>query len=222
MTFGQIAEGNNANKLIYRCFDYLPEVEQRKFLKKFRDQPHNEPQIMHTLAELVCGAYLSSLGFQFVHELELNNKAPDWCIMGDKMSPEAFIDVITIHIDKETDDDIERQLHAKRLASYWMNGRNNNTDRLYSAIQKKATECRELANALLLPFVIAVHSDFRVKFDPEEILSCLLPDEYGIFTLYPHVSGLLFFEDHGTQYAFRFFENSKSVRKFNLKDGLYP
>jgi len=200
----------------------LPEIEQRKFVKKFRDQPHHQSQIMHTLPELVCGAYLSNLGFQVVHEFRLNGKTPDWCFVDDKTIPQAFIDTATIHIDKETDDDIERQLRAKGVATYWMNGKNNNVDRLYTAIQKKAVEYRELSDSLLLPFIIAMRSDFRIQFDLEEILSCLLSDEYGIFMLYPHVSGLLLFEDHGAQYAFRYFENSKSVRKFNLRDGLYP
>ncbi len=222
MVFGQIAESKNINTLIYHCFENLPDSEQRKFVRKFREQPHDEAQIMHTLMELVCGAYLSSLGFQVIHEFKLNSETPDWCIVDDKLTPQAITDVVTIHIDKETDIDIENQLKAKNVAAYWMNGKSNNVDRLYKVIQAKSVKYRELVDSMSLPFVVAVHSDFRIQFDPNEILGCLLPNEYGIFALYPYVSGLLFFEDYGAQYNFQYFGNLNCVRKFNLGNGRYP
>ena len=136
--------------------------------------------------------------------------------------PQAFLDVVTIHIDKETDIDIENQLRIKSVAAYRMNGKSNNVDRLYEKIKEKVINYRELANSLLLPFIVAVHSDFRIQFDPDEILTCLLPEEYGLFNLYSHFSGLLFFDEHGAHYDFRYFENPKCSRKFNLPEGRYP
>jgi hypothetical protein len=63
MKYGQIAAGSLVNGAIYRCFDFIPEEDARKFVKKFREQPHSEVQVMHTLRELAIGAFLGSQGF---------------------------------------------------------------------------------------------------------------------------------------------------------------
>lgn len=53
--YGQIAESTRINEAIYDCFDFLNDKEQKKFVKKFREQPHSEIQIMHTFRELLLG-----------------------------------------------------------------------------------------------------------------------------------------------------------------------
>jgi hypothetical protein len=222
MAFGQIAESKNINKLIYRCFDDLLESEQRKFVKKFRQQPHDQAQVMHTMVELVCGAYLSSKGFIVIHEKRLNNLTPDWCIVDEEYFPQAIIELVNFHIDLETEKYIEEQKKIKKVIGYRRDGNRNNINRLYESIRNKAQDYCNLANILNLPYVIALHPDFLISLDLEEVLSCLASEEHGLFNLYPHFSGLLFFENRGAQYVFQYIDNSKCLRKFNLIDGYYP
>ncbi len=222
MVFGQIAENESINALIYRCFENLLDSEQQKFIKKFREQPHNQAQIMHTLMELVCGAYVGSLGFQIIHEYRINSDTPDWCIVDDENSPQVIVEFVDFHIDLGTEKYIEEQKKTKMAIGYRMNGKKNNIDRLYESIRKKAQAYRDLVDNLNLPYVIALHPDFLISLDLEEVLSCLTPEEHGIFNLYPHVSGLLFFEDSGAQYKFQYMGNSKCLRKFDLPEGSYP
>jgi hypothetical protein len=68
MKYGQIAESKKINYAIYRCFEHLCDEDQQRFVKKFREQPHDSDQIMHTFRELILGAYLSSRGFRVRHE----------------------------------------------------------------------------------------------------------------------------------------------------------
>jgi hypothetical protein len=56
--YGQVAESHAVNALIYICFEELEESAQQKFVKLFRQQPYDQAQVMHTLRELILGAYL--------------------------------------------------------------------------------------------------------------------------------------------------------------------
>ncbi len=56
--YGQIAESQAVNASVYVCFEELEESAQQKFVKMFRQQPHDQAQVMHTLRELILGAYL--------------------------------------------------------------------------------------------------------------------------------------------------------------------
>ena len=60
MKYGQIAGNDHINASIYRCFKHICENDERKFIKKFREQPHDSDQVMHTFKELILGAYLST------------------------------------------------------------------------------------------------------------------------------------------------------------------
>lgn len=59
MKYDQITSDNYINEVIDKCFDYICEEDQRKFVKKFSEQPQGSDQITHTLGELILGAYLS-------------------------------------------------------------------------------------------------------------------------------------------------------------------
>lgn len=74
MKYGQIAKASNINDDIYRCFDLIPEKEARKFVKNFSEQPHDQPQVMHTFRELIMGAYLGSRGFAVQSEPDISGK----------------------------------------------------------------------------------------------------------------------------------------------------
>ncbi|MBU2598936.1 MAG: hypothetical protein KKC53_07215, partial [Actinobacteria bacterium] len=57
--YGKISDNLSINQCIYRCFKYICKEDQKKFLKKFGKNPHDSDEIMHTLRELILGAYLS-------------------------------------------------------------------------------------------------------------------------------------------------------------------
>lgn len=223
MVYGQIAESTKINALIYRCFDELPETEQRKFVKKFRDQPHDQDQVMHTLAELVCGAYLQSKGYRMVHDHIVKGKTPDWCILGANNSVQAIIEVANFHIDQTTDRYIKEQKKSKRIVFFWRDGNADNEARLYQCIQDKAMIYKELVNSLALPYVIALRPDFRAGLDFEdEVRGCLYLKKDGVFDLFPHVSGVLYFEEINGRYTFRYASNPNCPRIMNLPGGDYP
>ncbi len=79
--YGQIAGNTSINAMIYRCFEYICEEDQRKFVKKFREQPHDSDQIKHTFRELVLGAYLGSNSFRVKHDYVIDDQTPDWSIL---------------------------------------------------------------------------------------------------------------------------------------------
>ena len=81
MKYGQIAGSNSINAMIYHCFEYICEEDERKFAKKFQEQHHDSDQIMHTFRELVLGSYLSSIGFRVRHDYVIDNLTPDWSIL---------------------------------------------------------------------------------------------------------------------------------------------
>ena len=222
MLYGQIAESSKINDFIYRCFEDLPEAEQRKFVKDFRKQPHDQNQVMHTLAELTCGAYLSSQGSNLSHDYNVNSKTPDWCILNNSGSPQAIIEVVNFHIDQTTEQDIERQRQTKIVVAYRRDENANNKNRLYESIKRKAEIYLELANALALPYVIAVRPDYRALIDLQEVRDCLVSKDNGLFNLYLHVSGVIYFEENGGRYDFRYIINSNCLRTITLPEGYYP
>jgi len=114
MKYGQIADNRHINAFIYQCFEYISEIDERKFVKKFRKQPHDSEQIMHTFRELVLGAYLSSSGFTVRHDYVVKDKTPDWCILDDKSVTVGIVELASFHLDKATEIEIEQQLEAKR------------------------------------------------------------------------------------------------------------
>jgi hypothetical protein len=62
MVYGQMAGNKSVDAMIYRCFEYICEEDERKLVKKFGEQPPDGPQVMHTFSELVLGGYLASAG----------------------------------------------------------------------------------------------------------------------------------------------------------------
>lgn len=135
MKYGQIAGNKHINVMIYRCFEHICEEDERKFVKKFREQPPNGDQIMHTFRELVLGAYLSSNGFEVRYDYMVGTKTPDWCILDDASAVRCIVELTNFHIDKATENKIEKQLQAVGISVGWL-GQNDN--RLYHCIWHKA------------------------------------------------------------------------------------
>ena len=220
MKYGQIAESKKINYAIYRYFEHLCEEDKQRFVKKFREQPHDSDQIMHTFRELILGAYLSSRGFQVRHEYLAGGKTPDWCILDSRSAVVGIVELVNFHIDAATENEISKQMQAKVIAVYWRDGNKNNVERLYYCIRDKMQKYQALIERLRVPYIIAVSPDRKIVVDIEEVRDCLSPNDIGLFHMYRHVSGVLYFEENAGQYLFRYEQNPNALRKVELPGGV--
>jgi hypothetical protein len=221
MKYGQIAGSKKVNYAIYYCFErFLCDKDQQRFVKKFREQPHDSDQRLHTFRELILGAYLSSKGFRVRHEYSVESKTPDWCILDNRAAVVGIVELVNFHIDAVTESAIAKQIRVKSIAVYWRDGNKNNVERLYYCIWDKVQKYRALIEKLSVPYIIAIYPDFNAATDFEEVLPCLHHDEFGLFQMYRHVSGVLYFEENAGQYLFRYEQNPNALRKVELPGGV--
>jgi hypothetical protein len=219
MKYGQIAEGKRINEFIYLCFQYLNDSENEKFVREFKQQPHNQIQIMHTFRELVLGAFLSQNRFLVSHNHEIDSKTPDWCILDDHACPQSIIELVNFHPDAETSADIVRQIHERGI---WSNFIKPNTKRLYEAIREKIIKYRSLATKHTIPYVVSVFGDFAAVVEQDEIDECLFDSDTGLFKLYPEVSGVLYFEESSGVYFFSYKPNPFASFPMSIPNGRFP
>jgi hypothetical protein len=223
MEYGQIAGNSSINATIYHCFEYLREEDERKFVKKFREQPHDSVQIAHTFRELVLGAHLSSKGVTVRYDHRIGAQTPDWSILDVRREAiTGIVELTSFHIDKATEYEIEGQMQAKGLAGYWRDQNKDNVERLYHVIWRKVTKYRSMVNELQLPYVVAVFGEFEAALDFEEVCRCLLDARTGLFGVYPELSGLLYFEEASGQYSFSYAGNPNALRTIDLPVGVFP
>lgn len=223
MKYGQIAGNKHINALIYRCFEYMVEEDEQKFVKAFREQPNDSNQIMHTFRELVLGAYLGSSGFKVRYDYAVDNQTPDWCIFDEQSVAMGIVELTNFHIDKATDDKIEAQLKTQGVAWFWRDENKDNVARLCHCIWHKAQVYRALVEELRVPYVVAVFGEFRVAIDfEEELYHCLFDKEFRLFEMYPEVSGVLYFEERSGQYLFNYSNNPNALRVVDLPNGVFP
>ncbi len=218
MKYGQIAGSKSINAAIYRCFECITEEDARKFIKKFHDQPHDDPQIMHTFRELILGAYLSSNGFKVRYDSEIDEETPDWCICDEVLVLKGIVELTNFHIDRATEKDIEQQARARGM---WAGRLGTNDDRLYNSIWSKAQKYKTLVEKRQVPYVIAVFGEFTAVVDMDELQRCLLRQEVGLFWQYPVITGVLFFEENGGQYLFSYIPNPMPRNAMNIPSGTF-
>jgi hypothetical protein len=219
----KMAGNKHINELIYRCFEYIGEEDEQRFVKEFREQPHDSDQIMHTLRELVLGAYLGSSCFKVRHDCAVDTQTPDWCILDEKSVVTGIVELTNFHIDKATEDEIEAQMKARGVTGVWRDENKDNVDRLYHCIWHKAQVYRILVEKLRVPYVVAVFGEFRAAIDfEEEVCPCLFDDEFGLFEMYPEVSGVLYFEEGSGRYSFSYTHNPNASRRVDLPSGVFP
>ena len=206
--------------MIYFCFDHIIESDKQKFQKKFQDQINDEDQVLHTFRELVLGAFLSSRGFNVRHELEIESQTPDWTILdANNTSVTSIVELMSFHIDKTTRMEFEKQMKSKGFGSFWRDEKKDNIERLYQGIWQKASKYKQLANSLEIPYIIGVFPEFEIVIDQGELTDCLMNEEYGLFYIYPKVSGVLFFRESSGSYNFTLLENEKSKCGFGIGKG---
>jgi hypothetical protein len=222
MKCGQVAGNRHINAFIYLCFGHIFEEDQRKFVKKFREQPHGSDQIMHTFRELILGAYLSSNGFRVRHDYAVIAKTPDWCILDDKSEVTGIVELTNFHLDKVTESEIKKQMEAKVITVFWRDQNKDNVDRLYHCIWHKADAYHALIKKLKKPYVISIFGEFQAAVDFEEVEFCLFDKDIGLFERYPEISGVLYFEESSGRYSFNYARNPYALEVLNLPSGVFP
>jgi hypothetical protein len=222
MKYGEIAGSRQINTFIYRCFEYICEKDQRKFVKKFRDQSHDSDQIMHTFRELVLGAYLSSNHFNVIYDYTIETKTPDWCILNDESEVVGIVELTNFHIDKLTENEIKRQVDTSGITVFWRDQNKDNVDRLYHCIWHKAEVYQVLAKKLKIPYVIGIFGEFQAAIDFEEVKHCLYDEQIGLFELHPEVSDALYFQESSGRYFFNYANNPSSSQGIDLPSGVFP
>jgi hypothetical protein len=219
--YGQIAESRNINKAIYDCFDYLSEKDQKKYVKKFIEIPHDQTQVMHTFRELLLGTYLSANGLIVESEKEICGKNPDWSILDTSFNLFAIVENVSHHLDRANEDDIHAQREAGKVAIGYRPNRNDPEHlRLYSKIQEKASAYKEIVSEINIPYVVAVFIDLFPVIDVQEVIDCLMSGEESLFELYPDLSGLIYFKESNMgSYHFEFIDNPYGLRKIDIPSG---
>ena len=207
MKYGQIAGNRHINAFIYLCFEYVSEKDEQKFVKKFREQPQDSAEIMHTFRELILGAYLCSRGLRAKYDYIVNGRTPDWSVFDNDSSLCAIVELTNFHLDLATENEVKEQLYSKRIAYVWRDANKDNIDRLYQAIWHKAGIYQRLVQKKEIPYVVAVFGEFRAAIDFEEVCFCLVDEESGLFNMYPELSGVLYFEEHSGHYFFNYAGN---------------
>jgi hypothetical protein len=223
MKYGPITTNSYIDEMIDNCFDYMCEEDKRKFMKKFREQPKGSDQIMHTLGELILGAYLSSIKFKVKHDYAIGEKTPDWSILDDDgKSVSGIVEFTYFHIDKATENEIERQRRAKGAAAYFRDENIDNIDRLYHVIEGKASAYKSLVRKLKVSYVVSVFGESKAVINLEEVRSCLSGAMPMIFDIYPEVSGVLyFFEINSRRYSFNYTRNPSPLQMVEVPNGIF-
>ena len=222
MKYGRIAGNTSINNLIYRCFEFITESDEKKFVKKFREQPHESDQVMHTFRELILGAHLSSSGFNVRYEYTVMGRKPDWCILDDKPGVIGIVELVNFHLDKATETEVKKRFESEHFAYYWRDQHKDNLERLNYCIRDKADTYCNLVKKLNIPYVISVIPDFFVPIEFGEFSSYLFDSGDGLFKQYPEVNGILYFEVDGERYNFNYALNPYAFTRFILPTGTFP
>jgi hypothetical protein len=229
MEYGQLSESSKINHDIYEYFKHISEKDRRKFVRKFREQPHDENQILHTLRELILGAYLATTGLMVEHDRKIDGKTPDWVILDAQKSPVGIVELINFRVDRHTEIDIEKQLkHPDPMSTvetdhgpipvavYWQPP---NKERLYQRIQEKSDKYERLVKKNQLPYVVSVFGEIKAAVKGEELRQSLFEDHGGIFAQCPTLSWVLYFRESSGKYAFEFIKNSHGTIGIEIPDG---
>jgi hypothetical protein len=217
MTYGQIAGNKSINRTIYRCFEYIPQNDAARFVKKFREQLQDQNQVMHTFRELILGAFLGSQGFKLRYEYTISNRTPDWSIVNQESNVICVIELINFHIDKQTEDKIK----AMPINNTWVGVLAPNNDRLYDRLLQKIQTYKSVTEDNNLPYVIALFGEFTAAVNSDELKACLFDKKSGLFGLYPALSGILFFEENAGSYIFSYMRNTDATQVINLPGGIF-
>jgi len=219
--YGKIANNHSINQCIYHCFKYICKKDQKKFLKKFRKNPHDSDEIMHILRELILGAYLGYNNIKIRYEFNINGQTPDWSVVTNNSKSDCIIELVNFHIDKKTEKQIQEHIDKSRMIFFWRDKNKDNLNRLYQSILHKMQKYRKLASELKIPYIVSLYIDFIISIDIDEVKECIFKKGIDLFKNYPEVSGLLCFRESNGKYIFNYLQNQHALNKVEIADGIF-
>jgi hypothetical protein len=198
--------------------DFLPHLrpeDQARFRRRFRQQRNAHDQLLHTLRELILGGFLAKRGFNVEYERAINNQTPEWAIVDHDSKAIAIVELTNFHGDSRTEREIKQALSTGGL---WVGYLPPSGDRLYDRLREKSAKYKDLANEIDVPYIVAVEIELSTTVNGEELSDILHNPEYGLFNLYPEVSGLVAFAD-GSGYYMHYRPNPNAIRPFEIPEG---
>jgi len=219
--YGKISDNLSINQCIYHCFKYICKEDQKKFLKKFRKNPHDSDEIMHILRELILGAYLGYSNLKIRYEFNINGQTPDWSVVINNSKSDCMIELVNFHIDKATEKQIKAHREKSRMFFFWRDQNKDNLDRLHQSILLKIQKYRKLASELKIPYIISLYIDFMITVDIDEVKESIFEKGINLFKNYPEVSGLLCFKESNGKYIFKYLQNQHALNKVEIADGIF-
>ena len=215
MKYGVISENDSINAAIYRCFEFLSEADAKVFVKRFAEQPHDQAQVMHTLRELILGTFLAVRGLNVASNRKIDGKTPDWSVL-ENGDLKCIIEVVNFHT---TDAAKASAIDANIAGQAWtFMYQPDHTDRMYKSLRAKSSKYRDIVTTHDVPYIPALFAAFDAAVSPDQVQRSLYGDT-GLFRAYPHVSGVLVFNDSRGEYDFEFHPNPNALRPFNLPQG---
>jgi hypothetical protein len=213
--YGPLAGNSRISARINQLLPLLDEEDQRKFLKKFRNEAAE--QAAHTFRELVLGAFLLKNGFIARYEMVLGGKTPDWLLYGSAGQVQAVVDQLTFHQAKQIDDEMNQALRAGSAGSWWLP---DNTDRLYQKLYAKAETYEKLATQHAAASLVSVFGDVNAVVEQDELEDTLhRAHGGGIFARTPWLSGVIYFQEQAGSYDFSYFSNPSALHPLHIAGG---
>jgi hypothetical protein len=216
LKYGQIVGSDAVNAAIYRCFEFLSDSTARSYVKKFRDQPHDQDQAKHTFRELILGAFIASHGHSVDSERKIDGKTPDWSIV-ENGGLKCIIEAVIFHYSKASKD---QAIHANVSGLDWtFVFQPDHTDRLYNSLYEKCIKYKDIVIKHEIAYVPALFVDFDATVDSTQLRTCLFHPDTGLFAAYPHVSGVHIFMETVLAYRFHYIANPNATHPFTLPEG---
>jgi hypothetical protein len=170
-----------------RALTYLSEQDQRKIRKGFESRAGQPEQIQHLFREVMAGAFLARQGFTLQYEPKINGQTPDWHFK--RAGVGEFISEFRNFQSPEKIMTNQARALDDSGPRVWSGTMPENSDRLWSAMLKKASKYKRIANDTGLPYVMMIHGLFTACLNAGEVEKCILPSD-GLFAEYPELSGV--------------------------------
>jgi hypothetical protein len=189
-SFGTMPGGDEeigAPACMDRALTYLSEQDQRKIRKGLENRAGDPEQVQHLFREVLAGVFLGRRGFTMQYEPKIKGQTPDWHFKSDGVG-EFISEFRNLESAEKISVEQARALDESG-PGLWSGILPENTDRLWSAMLKKASKYKKIANEMGLPYVMIVHGLFTSCLRSGEVEKSILPSN-GLFAEYPELSGV--------------------------------
>lgn len=219
----RITSNKSCNRRIEEAFRYLSENDVARFKKGFRelqDVDNANHALTDVYRELLLGAYLGICGFKVKYEKKLDGFTPDWQIVDKEDQIECLVELQNLHLDQETQDDIDAQMKEHGHAGYHPDARTDyNFRKLTGRIRTKIEKYQPLVEAYGVGYIVAISPDWLLSTPQEDIERAISAERY--FDEYEYLSGILYFAEVDRRYIFKYYQNPDATYSFHIPGGQF-